>query len=221
MHSGLDAHDRECLNELRQRNGGSVHDLCDVFGVTPTAIRQRLSRLSNRNLVTRQAVRREGRGRPRYVYHLTDEGLRQLGDNYGDLAMVLWQEIQAIEEPRVRSQLFERVRSALVEKFGKVISGATLSERMQQLESVMGDRGYDIEYEERDGLPILRETNCPYPELASHTAEICLLEQEVFSKILDTPVELTRCWRDGESCCEFRPQLADRTELQHEAVLIE
>ena len=158
MHSGLDAHDRECLNELRQRNGGSVHDLCDVFGVTPTAIRQRLSRLSNRNLVTRQAVRREGRGRPRYVYHLTDEGLRQLGDNYGDLAMVLWQEIQAIEEPRVRSQLFERVRSALVEIFGKVI------------ESVMGDRGYDIEYEERDGLPILRETNCPYPELASHTA---------------------------------------------------
>ena len=213
MHCPLDTHDRDCLNELRQRDGSSVDDLCEVFGVTPTAIRQRLSRLSDRDLVTRQSVRQQGRGRPRYAYHLTDEGLRQLGDNYGDLAMILWREIQSIEEPEIRSQLFDRVREALVERFGGAINGETLSERMHQLQTVMTGRGYDVKFEQR-------ETNCPYPELAMHTPEICLLEQEVFAQILDTPIELTQCWRDGESCCEFQPRGPDSTELQHEAFVL-
>ena len=45
MRTNLDTYDRECLDLLRRGDGGSVHDLCEDFGVTPTAIRQRLSRL--------------------------------------------------------------------------------------------------------------------------------------------------------------------------------
>ena len=71
MRTNLDTHDRECLDRLRLSDGGSVHDLCEDFGVTPTAIRQRLARLLEKELVTREAVRLEGRGRPRNIYRVT------------------------------------------------------------------------------------------------------------------------------------------------------
>ena len=52
-------------------------------------------------------------------------------------------------------------------------------------------------------LPILRENNCPYHDLASRDASICDLEQTVFSEVLGIPMERTQCCRDGDQCCEF------------------
>ena len=59
-------------------------------------------------------------------------------------------------------------------------------------------------------LPILRENNCPYLELASSDPAICELEKEVFRKVLGSEVELTQCCLDGHTCCEFQPVSAER-----------
>ncbi|NOX55177.1 MAG: MarR family transcriptional regulator, partial [Planctomycetes bacterium] len=76
--------DRQLLQQLHRLGSATVSQLCAELGVTATAVRQRLLRLQSAELVTREAVR-SGRGRPRYVYRLTDAGLRSLGDNYSDL----------------------------------------------------------------------------------------------------------------------------------------
>ena len=44
MPTHLDLQDRECLDRLRRSDGATVNDLCEEFGVTPTAIRQRLDK---------------------------------------------------------------------------------------------------------------------------------------------------------------------------------
>ena len=43
MSSPLDARDREILEHLHQAASGDVQTLCDVLGVTRTAIRQRIA----------------------------------------------------------------------------------------------------------------------------------------------------------------------------------
>jgi len=78
-----------------------------------------------------------------------------------------------------------------------------LSERLSQLRLAMSERGYDVELDTREGLPILRENNCPYLELAANDRGICELEQEVFEQVLGTSVRLAHCCQDSQHCCEF------------------
>ncbi len=226
MRAQLDSQDRECLDVLRRNDGGTVRELCDDFGVTATAIRQRLARLLDAKLVIRESARRPGRGRPMHIYKVTERGLKELGNNYGDLARILWGEVKRISDNEVRSQVFAGVRRSLVSRYSEQVGTGTTTERFARLAAVMTESGYDVELDERNGLPVLREKNCPYPELASCDPDICSLEQDVFSEVLGTPIELTSCWRDGESCCEFEPRTESDTrpgsgQLQGDEVLLQ
>jgi len=200
MKTVLEQSDGQFLNELHRIGPKTVQDICSAIGVTATAIRQRLWRLQGSGFVARDLVR-TGRGRPHYVYRVTDKGLRQLGDNYGDLALILWREIRNIPDPEVRRTITTRVRDALVSRLGRF--EGVLQDRMQRLGDSLLSRGYDVEVGSEGALPILRENNCPYQELAEEDRDICGLEREVFQQALGTEVRLTHCCLDGHHCCEF------------------
>ena len=214
----LEHSDGEFLNELHRIGPQTVQDICTAIGVTATAVRQRLLRLQSKDFVTRDLIR-TGRGRPHYVYRVSEKGLRQLGDNYGDLALILWREVRKIADPATRDAITDRIRSALVSRVGRFSDG-NLNERMQRLRDSLRGRGYDVEVEAevgaepgaRGSLPILRENNCPYQELAEEDRGICGLEREVFEQALGTEVRLTQCCLDGHHCCEF-----EASELQPQA----
>ena len=112
MKTVLEHSDGQFLNELHRIGPQTVQDICAAIGVTATAVRQRLVRLQGSGFVARDLVRR-GRGRPHHVYRVTDKGLRQLGDNYGDLALILWREIRNIPNAEIRQAITTRVRDAL------------------------------------------------------------------------------------------------------------
>lgn len=213
--------DREFLRRLQRLQPATIHDLCVDQNVTPTAVRQRLQRLYALDLVDRELVR-SGRGRPHHAYNLTDDGRSELGDNYDELAIVLWSELQGIEEPAVKARVRSRVQRALVERYGRDVDAETLEERIEQLRDALQSRGFDVEIGHAAGqddgetpdteeaaigrlLPILREYSCPYHELSSKDSSICEMEQEVFREVLGSDVELTQCCHDGHGCCEFQP----------------
>ncbi|MCC7423740.1 MAG: MarR family transcriptional regulator [Planctomycetaceae bacterium] len=212
MRSHLDPGDRDFLEQMHRLGSGTVQEICAHLGVTATAVRQRLGRLQDRGLVARETVR-AGRGRPHHAYQVTSAGRRELGENYTDLARILWNELNRIPDVAVRRRVLEGVRESLVRNYGAEVRGATLGERMRELCGALADRGYDVELVTHTGegpetlssesLPILRENNCPYLELASSDPSICELEQEVFRQILGTTVTLTQCCLSGSHCCEF------------------
>lgn len=196
--------DEHFLQQMHRLGHCSIQDMCDAAHVTATAVRQRLNRLQSLGLVTRETVRR-GRGRPHHAYVLTELGLRQLGDNYSELALLLWNELKRIEDHAIRDGVMGRIRDALSRRYGVNVSGMTLEERLNQLSLALQERGFQIEVEQRDGLPVLKEHHCPYPDLAGFDRGICDLEQDVFSQIVGVPLTLTRCCRDGHRSCEFEP----------------
>ncbi|HTI51211.1 MAG TPA: transcriptional regulator [Planctomycetaceae bacterium] len=199
--TALEQSDGQFLNELHRIGPHTVPEICSAVGVTATAVRQRLARLQMAGFVDRELVRR-GRGRPHYVYRVTEKGLRQLGDNYGDLALILWREIRQISDSEIRESITARVRDALVARLGRFGDGQ-VGDRLQRLSEALLGRGYDVELGTDRGLPILRENNCPYQELAEEDRGICGLELEVFQQSLGTEVRLTQCCLDGHHCCEF------------------
>jgi predicted ArsR family transcriptional regulator len=208
--------DRQFLERLHELGGGTVQEICVDLGVTATAVRHRLVRLQGLRMVARELVR-AGRGRPHHVYRVTQTGLCELGDNYAQLAQILWREMRNIEEPSVRERLASRVEDALVEQFGKVAERAPLTDRMSQLTSALRDRGFQVEMDRSGLLPILRENSCPYFELASEDSTICELEQAVFRRVLGADVKLTQCCLDGHHCCEFQATEFQAAETQRPA----
>lgn len=210
MRTALEHPDREFLARLNRLQSGTVQDLCEVLEVTATAVRQKLSRLMVAGLVERHTVS-SGRGRPYHVYRVTDKGRRQLGDGYGDLARLLWREMQQIEDRDIRTRLMSRLRSALVQRYRPAAPVATLSDRFRHLQRTLDEQGIQADLRERQEgtalLPVLREHHCPYHDLAAEDSTICDLERSVFGEVLGVPLALTRCCRDGHPCCEFEPAM--------------
>ncbi|MSR60691.1 MAG: DeoR family transcriptional regulator [Planctomycetaceae bacterium] len=194
--------DEQFLQQMHQLGHCSIQELCDASHVTATAVRQRLNRLQSLGLVSRETVR-QGRGRPHHAYVVTESGLRQLGDNYSELALLLWTELRRIEDTQVRETVVNRLRDAFARRYGAEVTGQTLAERLEQLRGALSQRGFHVELDMRNGLPILRENNCPYHDLAAIDNGICALEQQVFERILGVPLVLAQCSRDGDRCCEF------------------
>ncbi|MEX0716018.1 MAG: MarR family transcriptional regulator [Planctomycetaceae bacterium] len=201
MKTTIEAGDREFLEALHRRDGATVQTLCDRMGVTATAVRQRLNRLLGLGMVMREAVR-SGRGRPHHAYRVTDAGRKELGDNYADLALILWRELRNVE-PDIRERIFERIRGAFIRQYEPAVQGESLADRIGELATALEERGFDVEVDDSGELPILRENNCPYLELASSDPSICEMEQAVFERVLGADMRLAQCCLEGHSCCEF------------------
>ena len=201
-----DQSDHEFLSVLQRQSPATVQSLCEAIGITATAVRQKLLRFQASGQVERQLSRQE-RGRPCHTYHLTNKGLKSLGDDHAEIAAILWKQIMQISNAEVRRNVLSGVKDGLVERFGDIQSGSSLASRLQLLTASLANQGFDLEVapgSELTGLPILREHNCPYHELTAEDTSICDLEQSVFSELLGVPVELSSCRLDGHSCCEFQ-----------------
>ena len=138
--------DSDIVDLLRQTGSMCVSELAVATDVTPTAVRQRLSRLMEQGLVGRHALR-SGRGRPSHRYVLTEKGQRQSGSNFVDLAMMLWQEIRSISDPSVRRGLIARLAKRMASLYADRIEGETTEERMQAVAGVFGERNVPLAVE--------------------------------------------------------------------------
>jgi predicted ArsR family transcriptional regulator len=174
------------------------------MGVTATAVRQRLQRLMAEGFIERRTERRT-RGRPNHRYSLTEKGERAAGNNFADMALVLWDEIKSVPDPDVRRGLLRRIAGRLVERYRGEVSGDTLRDRMTSLARLMGDRDVPFEINSTAELPVLTALACPYPELAKLDRGVCTMEKLMLSEILGENVRLSECRLDGANCCTFTP----------------
>jgi len=195
--------DGDLLELLRVAGPLDVTEMAGAIDVTPTAVRQRLSRMMAKGLIGREAVR-AGRGRPRHRYQLTEQGLELTGSNFTDLAMALWQELNGIKDETLRNELLRRVARALARAYADQIRGDTPEERMRSLSDLLVKRRVPFEVGgEMGGLPVLTARACPYPRLAENDRTICSMESMLFSELLGQEVELTDCRLNGDKNCQF------------------
>src|SRR4051794_39820309 len=84
--------DRTLLDLIRRHGPLTVVELAGRLGVTATAVRNRLTRLVGSGMIERRSEP-GGRGRPKYTYQASVEAHKRLGQNYADLAVILWDEM--------------------------------------------------------------------------------------------------------------------------------
>lgn len=192
----------------------SVRNLAVRLGVTATAVRQRLARLIEEGLVDRAPAAQTGavegrtgrrrRGRPSHAYLLTERGRRSAGDNFRDLALVLWREIRSVREPAIRQGLIARIGAAMAGMYRDRVSGQTRPQRIESVASLLRGRQIACAVERpAGGLPVLASYACPYPDLAEQDRGICAAERLMLQELVGAAVELSSCRLDGDACCRF------------------
>ena len=184
--------DSDLLNLLRITGPLAVSDLADAMEVTPTAVRQRLTRLQSKEMIQREAVR-NGRGRPKHRYWLTEKGVRETGSNFNDLAMTLWAEIRRNGDVELRRETLRRIARALAAGYRDQIKGETPAERMQSLANLLAERRIPASVENAGQGAALTTHACPYPKLAEQDQDVCNVERMMFSELIGQEVELTKC----------------------------
>ncbi|MDP1564555.1 MAG: helix-turn-helix transcriptional regulator [Pirellulaceae bacterium] len=205
--------DQAIMSHMRTHTGTSVLDLSEKLAVTDTAVRQRLARLMDRGLVERFAVR-EGRGRPKHVYRLTEAGQRASGANLDDLAVALWQELVSLEDADLRERLLRRIVARLVVRYLPEVFGVTPDQRLKSVVELFNRRGIPFAFEkasasktpDSNGEPMGRLVvlGCPYPGLKDEHRLVCRMEQLLFQSLIGVPIEdITN--GQGHGCCSFVP----------------
>jgi predicted ArsR family transcriptional regulator len=191
---------------IRRSGPLTVADMGANLGVTGTAVRNRLARLLGAGLVERRAEH-GARGRPRHTYQVSVEAQKRLGQNYTDLALVLWEEMMSsVADRKLRRLLFIRVTNRLAEIYRSQVSGQEWEGRLVQLTNLLHDRGVEAEVtkDASGATPVLRQHSCPYYELAEADRAICALERKMLEKVLGRSLRLSQCRLDGDRFCDFQ-----------------
>jgi DeoR family transcriptional regulator, suf operon transcriptional repressor len=196
--------DQAVIDLLRVDEAMGVGELASALGVTATAVRQRLDRLMRNGFVERQAMGGR-RGRPSHAYSLTAQGRRVGGDNFRDLAFVLWRELRGVKDPAVRRGLLGRIGAGLAEIDRGSVVGDTPTERLVGVADLLRRRqvACGVEPQGDGGLPVLTTYSCPYPDLAEADRGICAAERSMIEELVGGSVRLSECRLDGGSCCRF------------------
>lgn len=212
--------DQEFLRVLHRHEPVTVQELCAIAGVTATAVRQRLNRFHERGWIEKRVAPQQ-RGRPHHTYSVTETGLKSLGSDHAEMAALLWRHVMQIESPEIKNKLLNDLKQSLVRRFGEAASDEELTVRLKRMCESLAGFGFDIESitnsvvspssaapqdEEIKGageLPVLREHNCPYHEIALEDPSFCDFERAVFAEILGADVKQSMSRFDGHCCCEF------------------
>jgi predicted ArsR family transcriptional regulator len=222
--------DAALIELLRVENTLGIGEMASRMGVTATAVRQRLDRLMRAGLIGRTTLAGNGaeelpndvqssgvtdgkrftrlRGRPSHVYSLTEKGQRTGGDNFRDLALVLWRELRSVREPTVRQGLISRIGSAMASMYRDEVSGDTPRERLESTAKLLQERNISCGVEPAgapatNGLAVLTSYACPYPELAEQDRGVCVAERLMLQNLVGSTVHLADCRLDGAPCCRF------------------
>ena len=131
--------DAQLLDLLRIAGPMSVRELAHAMEVTATAVRQRLVRLLAQKAIQRE-VTRHGRGRPKHLYRLTEEGLRRTGSTFTDVGSTLWEEIRQSNDPELRRDTLRRIARAWLSGDADKIRGKTPAQRMKSLAKLLNQQ---------------------------------------------------------------------------------
>ncbi|HJZ50448.1 MAG TPA: MarR family transcriptional regulator [Roseiflexaceae bacterium] len=188
------------LAYLQRRGEATVKDLEELLGISTTAVREHLTHLQAKDLVTTKLAR-HGPGRPHAVYFLADAAHDLFPKEYDTLTTMLLREIASREGPDRLQALLDAVGARLAEEYRSQVAGAELPERMAALREALERRGIPVELlPDGDSFKLFA---CPYFDVAQEHAGVCSMERRMVEQVLGEHVVLEGTIREGQRSCHF------------------
>lgn len=195
---------QEILEILKEERQATVEDLAERLELTPMTIRHHLNVLQAQNLVVASKVRRSKKvGRPRLVYTLTDAADDLFPQSYGELARHLVSEVKETVGEEEAEAIFRRVADRVARGAPPTFDGQGFEARLDQVVGFMEDQGFISRWEKTDEGYVLTNINCPYRSISREHDEVCIMDTEILTKLLNVVPQRQSSMRLGDASCSF------------------
>jgi transcriptional regulator len=193
------------LRHLQRHARATVKELADLLGVSTTAVRDHLVHLQAEGMVE-VSSERNGPGRPRLVYSLSEKAQKSFPKQYDRLISTLLRELIELEGEGKVEQLLDRVSQRLASEYADRMAGADVAARLNELRALLEQRGVPAEIDPEGD--VLRLFACPYYDVAADYPEVCSMERRMIEYVLGEKLVLEDTIRSGAHNCCFvlRPQ---------------
>jgi predicted ArsR family transcriptional regulator len=204
---------RRAVLDLLKRNGPqTVAQLGAALALSGVAVRRHLETLEHDGLV-RQTTRAQGRGRPAYVYTLTEMGHDLFPRNYHQLVGQLLEAASDQLGPEAVERLFDYRQQELAELYAGRTRGRPLPELASALAAIQDENGYMADCAQvRDGCFMVSEHNCAIARVAGAWPTACEHELALFRQLAGPDVEVERVAhiQAGDPVCAYVLRTAER-----------
>jgi predicted ArsR family transcriptional regulator len=196
---------RSAIIDLLKVNGAmSVERLAEELDVSKVCVRRHLSLLERDGLVAFERERHD-RGRPRFIYRLTEKAARLFPQIYDEFAKEALTAVRRnFGDDALRRVLRSRADD-LIAQFEQKLSGRNFDERVKSLTREIDAKGYLADARRlKDGSYRLRQRNCPIESVAVAYPQVCEEELRVYQEVLGCEVVCECRIADGARKCDFR-----------------
>jgi predicted ArsR family transcriptional regulator len=188
---------------LKTRGPIPIDDLSKELNITSMGIRQHLLSLERRGLID-YITKRQGIGRPAFLYKLTDKADNLFPKTYDKFIIDIFKDIEKYEGRNKiddifkwrKNRLFKETREALSEK-------KSLEDKVYELKDIFESRGYLVDLDETDNYYSFKQFNCPIYKVASEYKEACKYELQMYKDLLGKEVTRQQCMADGNPSCTY------------------
>ena len=199
------------IEHLKQRGSMSVEDLAEALGVSRVCVRKHLGLLESDGLIRYQEEKHE-RGRPRFIYRLTEKADCLFPRAYDDLAREILDQMQKQFGEGAVASVFSARADALIEQLKSECLGLTFEQGLKHLVRSINAKGYVADIRrQKDGSYRLTQRNCPTEVIAMSYPQLCEEELRVYREVLDCEVIRECRISSGAQTCGYR--IAPHTKL--------
>jgi predicted ArsR family transcriptional regulator len=181
------------LHALKASGPQTAATLAGRLGVTPVAVRQHMAGFAAAGLVDRDD-RREGIGRPRRYWRLTQAGHARFPDNHAGLTVELLAAVSSVFGEAGLERLIARREAETLASYRRRLAGtATLAARVKALAQLRSEEGYMAECRKQsDDSFLLVENHCPICVAAHACQGLCRSELRLFAAVLGDSASVVR-----------------------------
>jgi DeoR family transcriptional regulator, suf operon transcriptional repressor len=192
------------LNHIKANIQMTVLELSAQLNITEMAVRRHLQVLETDGLLS-SFMKKNMTGRPSKVFQLSELGEDFFPKQYKQIGMDLLQEINRLDASIINQAIVSR-QERLVNRYRGRFKDKSFIGQINELAKIQSEMGFMAEVNETDSEEVaqIRQSNCPYLEIAKDFPEICRNEHKFYEELLHTKnIEKVSSLSRGDSCCHY------------------
>ncbi len=196
----MDSRRDTILAFLKTRGHASLGDVAAHLEISKQGALRHMEALEADGLATVASAEEHRRGRPENVYTLTPAAHAHFPHAHQELATDL---VEFLSEAQLK-QFFERRAARLEAEYAPRLAGLDFEGRVRELAKLATEHGHMAEVVELAGGGLaIRHCNCPIQDVAARTGLPCINEQQMYERLLGTPVTRSTWMREAAADCTY------------------
>ena len=190
------------INLLKINDKMTINEVSTQLDMSSMGVRQHLNSLEREGLVE-YSRQKSSRGRPKYIYTLTEQAKEMFPESYKSLTIEVLEEAEDIGGENLVNQLFTKRMESQIQSYTKRLQGKNLNKKVKELAKIRSEEGYMAKISKNGDNYSLVEHHCPISMIAKKYRILCETEKKLFQRVLGVEVKREHHLMCGSHKCSY------------------